>query len=599
MLQPENPPNSKAAIQSPQIAEIQRIKKITAESSPEERLGNLRKISDLYEEIEDFQQMKYYAEFLLQTAQELNRPIYTGIAYQIISSYYFYIEEIRTAIPFVEKAFKIFKSNQYDIGVLQVHKCFGFIYHILGDYEIALRHYLKAKAMNDAGYPHKSDPIEGIDLLNRIGGMYHELDNIQKALSCSKASYELLEELEKVAILPELIPLHTLRGLAKSYSGMNNFQLAFYYLDKFKVIVDDIVPPINQKKWITLYQAHLGDVYYQMNQFTEASFYYELAIKNLLEGNVRYFILAVISKMGNCYTQLRQYNKAIQVLQTGFPLEEIAAPKSLLLFYETLHKTHSALGNFKEAHKYLLKYIEIKETTMGVERTRALEELEQKVAKERQEKNHITLELKALRAQMNPHFIFNSLNAIQHFIADEPNSQQAQRFLADFALLIRKTLEHSEISLVSVEEELNFLQSYLSLEQLRLEHKFDFFIEIDDTIDIEMIEIPPMLLQPYVGNALLHGILPKKGKGRIHIQLTKSLTHLIFVITDNGIGRAATQVCKKAQNAAHKSMGLQIQTNRLKAVNALSAHPIEVDIIDLFDEQGQACGTEVELQIPF
>ena len=596
-VQPKKSSKLKTSIRSSKLTEIQQTKKLIGESLPKEQLKHLGKIASLYGEIGEFQQMKYYAELLLQTAQKLDSPIYIGAAYLIIGGYFFEIGDVKAVIEPTEKALEILQANQFHIGIYISYKNLGNAYDILGNYETALHHYLEAKTMNEAGYSQKSVEVERIDLLNRIGAMYVELNNFQKGFDYYNTSYELLEELEEVTILPKSIHLHTLRGLACSYSKMNQPQLALHYLDKLKAIVEQVTSLKNRKRWLGMYYGCMGDVYYENQQVNKALSYYELSLENSLQRSRKYFILIVISKIGDCYLQLKQYDKALQVLQKGFDFEAVAAQKALLSFYEVLHKVYLAFNNFKDAYYYLLKFTEIKEELMGVEQISVLEKLEQQIEKERQEKKRIVLELKALRAQMNPHFIFNSLNAIQYFIADEPNSLQAQRFLADFALLIRKTLEHSEVSFVSVEEELNFLQSYLSLEQLRLPHKFDFFIEIDDTIDIEMIEIPPMLLQPYMENALLHGILPKKGKGRIHIQLTKSLTHLIFVITDNGIGRAAAQVRKKNQNAAHKSMGMEIQTNRFKALNALFTHSIEVQVTDLWNEQGRACGTQVKLQI--
>ncbi|MGB0931775.1 MAG: sensor histidine kinase, partial [Chitinophagales bacterium] len=246
------------------------------------------------------------------------------------------------------------------------------------------------------------------------------------------------------------------------------------------------------------------------------------------------------------------------------------------------------------AYEFLQKKTKLKEEIMGSKAKQAINLLERKVESERKEKEKIASEIKALRAQINPHFIFNTLNSIQNYIAHN-QSEDAQRFLASFASLMRQTLENSDEALVRVEDEVYFIQTYLTLEQLRFEQKFDFSIKIGEDVDIEALLMPPMLLQPYFENAILHGIQPKEGKGLIGLELIEQEENLHFIITDNGIGRSATIQKKKPQ---HKSMGTQIQADRLKALNSFYKKPIEVQTTDITDKLGKICGTKVELKIP-
>jgi sensor histidine kinase YesM len=150
------------------------------------------------------------------------------------------------------------------------------------------------------------------------------------------------------------------------------------------------------------------------------------------------------------------------------------------------------------------------------------------------------IRMMALRAQMNPHFIFNSLNSVQHFITIR-EKKEALNYLSKFSKLIRKILENSRENTVSISNELQLLELYIQLEQLRFSNKFDYHIEIDKKIDTENIEIPPLLIQPYVENAILHGLINKDGKGHLFFSVEKNNGLLVCKIEDNGIGRARAQ----------------------------------------------------------
>ena len=208
-------------------------------------------------------------------------------------------------------------------------------------------------------------------------------------------------------------------------------------------------------------------------------------------------------------------------------------------------------------------------------------------------------ELKALRAQMNPHFIFNSLNSIQHYIINS-KSDEAVKYLNKFAKLIRIILHNSEKPSVTINEDLDSIKLYLELERMRFENKFDYEIFIDDTIDADYDEIPPMLIQPYLENAILHGINPKDGKGNIIIDIKNTSSFIKIVIKDDGIGRQKANALKSLQTPnKHKSLGMKITQDRLKLLNSMEQSQLSVNIIDLYNSNNEAIGTQVELFIPY
>lgn len=208
------------------------------------------------------------------------------------------------------------------------------------------------------------------------------------------------------------------------------------------------------------------------------------------------------------------------------------------------------------------------------------------------------IELKALRSQMNPHFIFNSLNAIQHYIFNT-RSDEAIKYLNKFARLVRVILNNSERPTVTVGDDLEALKLYLELEKMRFEEKFDYAIVIDESVDLDYDIMPPLLMQPYVENAILHGLNPKPEKGMLTIHLHSENNFLICTITDNGIGREkAGEIRRTMPVKKHKSMGMKITEDRLKILNAINNSQLSVTITDLRDEKGVATGTKVELFVP-
>jgi ligand-binding sensor domain-containing protein len=207
----------------------------------------------------------------------------------------------------------------------------------------------------------------------------------------------------------------------------------------------------------------------------------------------------------------------------------------------------------------------------------------------------MNLRLKALRAQMNPHFTFNVMNSIQHFIINK-DSESANRYLSKFSKLIRIILNNSEKNTIPIIEELKALELYLELESMRFEERFDYEILLDPLMDGAIIEIPSMLIQPYIENSVKHGILPSKLKGKIIIELQQQGTILKCVIEDNGIGRA--KAAENNKNNEHQSYGTSITQERLAVINELNQSTLSEKIIDLYDEHGNGIGTRVEIYIP-
>jgi len=206
-------------------------------------------------------------------------------------------------------------------------------------------------------------------------------------------------------------------------------------------------------------------------------------------------------------------------------------------------------------------------------------------------------EATALKAQMNPHFLFNSLNAIDNFILNN-DPAQASDYLSKFSKLIRQILDYSNQQNITLLQEIEILKLYVKMEQMRFPSKFQFNIVIDSNLEIEKINIPPLLIQPYVENAIWHGLMHLEYPGKLEIEFAKEKDFLICTITDNGIGRVKAQEIKSKSATKRKSRGMKITNDRIRLLNELSEHSGSVDIIDLYTQQGAASGTKIRIRFP-
>lgn len=212
-------------------------------------------------------------------------------------------------------------------------------------------------------------------------------------------------------------------------------------------------------------------------------------------------------------------------------------------------------------------------------------------------KQLVQLEIKALRAQMNPHFIFNVINSIQDYILKN-DARAAQRYLSKFAKLVRSILDNSVNGEVFLEDELKAAELYVELEQQRFEDKFEFEIIINEDVDSGSLLVPSMILQPFLENAIKHGISNLQSKGKITLKVFQNDIFVKVLISDNGIGRTAAADINKSNVIDHISYGSLITTKRVEAYNKAHNTKIDLRIIDLYDSENVAAGTLVTLEIP-
>lgn len=476
-------------------------------------------------------------------------------------------------------------------------------------------------------------------------GFYHlKFSNYPKAL---KAFLDCELEIQNMMEVPDLKDYHFFTlvqsGLGTIYGLLNEPERSVQsYLN-----VVELCEKMGMRSRLSWHYLNVGNGYMAMQDFENASLYFKKAIKVVDDLNQQTRALAY-ANLGYCYLNKGQYNEALELFTMAYPLfkdrreknlaniewwrgkiyEEQKAKKALKHYFKALdfakkgHEYRQATGilkdiaelyakelDFKNAYDYQVLYNQAVERFMFDERDNQIREMEIRYSAERKEKEAemfklqaAGLQLKALRAQMNPHFVFNALNSVQNYITSNDNTQAA-KYLAQFAHLMRQSLEYSELEVISLEKEVEFLRNYLDINMnLRFEDQLKYEISIDEEIEEDIYGVPTMIIQPYVENAIEHGIRSKRmGTIKIDFRLHDENT-ILCVVEDDGIGRnkARELQMKNPSFKDHKSMGTRITQDRLQIL--LQSRNLEqqaVEIHDLEDEKsGKALGTRVEILIP-
>lgn len=208
------------------------------------------------------------------------------------------------------------------------------------------------------------------------------------------------------------------------------------------------------------------------------------------------------------------------------------------------------------------------------------------------------IEMKALRAQMNPHFIFNSLNSINKYILKN-DPVNASRYLTRFAKLIRLILDNSNSKEIALSDELEALKLYIEMESLRFTNKFTYQITVDENVRTDTLQVPPLIIQPYVENAIWHGLLHKEADAKLSVIIKKTNENILqCTIEDNGIGRLKALEMKSKSANANKSLGMTLTEERINMLNQYTSLNASIEIVDLINNNGSTLGTKVVLKIP-
>ena len=385
------------------------------------------------------------------------------------------------------------------------------------------------------------------------------------------------------------------------FSGFNYFKPDEIQLEtqEPKVVITKVLTSDGKKY---RYLTH-GDTIHMSYKYN--SFEIEFATMNLLRRNmVKYaYMLDNYDREWSYYKSNHRYvdyNK----MRPGTYVFKIKAANEVNVWTEEpveltiiIHPAWYQRAWFKISVILLLSFIVfvvVKERNKIVNQKR-----EQKRIITELETQMLQLKQKTLQLQMNPHVIFNTLNSIQQYILNN-DAANAVSYLSSFSKLMRRILNNSNERYITLSDEIEAVSLYLQLESMRLGNRFNYKIEVDSEIDANNIEIAPLIVQPFVENAIIHGLVPKKDNCFLSIRFSKlSDDKLLCVIEDNGVGRKHSEMMKQERGSSHKSYGMSITKRRLETLTKISNDEFSVEIVDLYDDNGNAAGTRVNIIISF
>lgn len=369
---------------------------------------------------------------------------------------------------------------------------------------------------------------------------------------------------------------------------------------------------LDNPRQITVCLYELGAIYARMGSIEIAESYFLEAIKLGNENESAFEEGTAATYLGHHYENCGRNEEAIYWFEHAEKIYNTTLNVTTKLSTTNhLHKLYARVGNHEKAYQQLISYLELKLKLQDEARIKETTRLQQLYEKEKRETElrELTIkqqqtelqqaesELKAIRAQMNPHFIFNALNTIQSYIYLKDN-QNASNYLGKFSRLTRMILDMSNHEVVSLKDELEALTLYLQLERMRFEEVLTFDIAIAEALDTESIKLPAMLIQPYIENAIKHGLLHKKDNRELLCSFELKGDNLIVCIDDNGIGRQRSVEMNAAKGGDHKSFATQANAKRFTLLSKNSDDTIGVVYTDKTDADGQPTGTLVVLTIP-
>ena len=487
-------------------------------------------------------------------------------------------------------------------------------YEATKDYEKALEISLQTLSLV------KNDPLSPSK-----GRFYYDVGNrymkLKQYKNAEKYYLEAIDICDKTNFLPGKMIM--MGSLATAYKNMKQYKKAIMLLENALPYFEKM----DQKTNIAASYQQLGQIASLQGDHKASVPYYEKARRIFNEvGNLEYsknisqtlFVAYSIlqnqekaTAANEIYISLRdsiesrERMELVADMKTKYETDKIAAQKEAAEIKASLAEIEN-----KQNKNYLIGAIiigvlillaslffigRLKATKKAELITVELRETQKRLAIEKQYKDS---ELKALKSQMNPHFIFNALNSIQEYIMFN-KKELASDYLGKFADLIRTYLQHSDTGLISIQEEIDSLKMYLDLECLRFEDSLEYTFNVSEKINKDGLHIPTMLIQPYIENAIKHGLLHKKeGRKLIVSFLTTGNKSVQCIVEDNGVGREKAKELKAKRKTLHKSFATKATQSRLELLNYRKDEKIGVEIIDLLDENQQAIGTKVILNIP-
>ncbi len=506
--------------------------------------------------------------------------------------------EANAALPYANRMMVEAMQSQNPYRIAKAHQSLAYLYFPLRNYPASLMH---ANAAENEWRLSKN--YHGLTEIKYLEAALHlNTNELGKAIQLCEEALIICRDHKLNDLYPDI-----LNYLASLNSRAGRHEQAVVMLKELMKITghDDIV--------YTYALVDMGISLKNLKRFDEASAAYDNAMSLAVKNNFTDLFGAILSNKAHVAFAENKLDLAEHLAQEALAYNlKDDVPAWQLDSYELLRTIYEKKKDYRQALLYADKYLALHDTLNDQEKLSQYRELETKYNSELKDKtiaeqnnkieadrkrnlflifsiasivvifvltgslfyvnrkrkenlfkqNIAESEMKALRAQMNPHFMFNSLNAIQQMVLNNENDN-AFHYLDTYSKLTRKILENSEKKWITVADEIKFLELYLSIESLRFQHSFTYEIKMDDEVSVHTDRVPAVVIQPYVENAIKHGLLPQKGEQKLLIAFNRKADDCLEVIVeDNGVGRKYARELKKVPG--HQSLGMTITENRLR-----------------------------------
>jgi tetratricopeptide (TPR) repeat protein len=546
------------------------------------------------------------------------------------------------SMKYTDEAMQLSQKIKWQKGIALSYRQKGYVYYISSDNLHAMDYYLKALKAGEA----MNNNFFNATIYNNIANIYADLKNYKKALDYYSKYLSISQEIKS-----KTDEMNGFINIGDIYTEMNNLPVGLDYFNKALSLANET----GNKRIGAAILNNLGEIFIKQDNYVMAFTDFQKSLSLAEEtGNMNAKATA-LNGLGEIYLNQKSYKQAEDYsklsLQLSKKLGDISWQANAL---ETLSKTYEKQNDFSKALNTYKQAVVLKDSTLTDEKKQDITRLEMqynfdkkeaevKAANDKKQalaaaeinkqkvlrnaslgigsilvlvsiagiilykRRKDTLEkkkeaefnaqvayteLKALRAQMNPHFIYNSLNSINDYI-DKHDTEMATLYTTKFAKLMRMILENSEQKEVPLANDLKALELYMQLESMRMQNKFSYEIKVDEDIDQENTLIPPLILQPFVENSIWHGISKKQGVGKILIHIQKNGNMINCIVEDNGIGMKESADTKtEKEMLLKKSFGMKITKSRIDIINKMKKSNAAITMSNLEE------GTKIEIKLP-
>jgi len=561
----------------------------------------LNQLGSFYRDKELYSQALELYQQALHLSVEANSIEFRVYSLNNISSVYSRTDAVKSALDYSQNALELAEtvnnpSDALKRSIIASLNNIGATYQMLEQYELAIEKYERSMSLEK-----ELDDKLGLAINHKnVGECYEAQGILDPALTNFRKSlvyYEIMD--------------------SNKGKIMCNYNIAHVYVHQGKIqeAIDILqsnlikAKAINDQNIITTIYINLGWAFIRLGDYTAAQTNLESGLALAKSNNINAEIAEANKFLSELWIKKDDYQKGMSYYKDFKKYEEritnslnLRYVNDMILRYESEMRENQLerLAEENESVRLKLRKNKTMLIIIGISLILLIGILYilYRQSQLNADKKLLTLEQSMLRSQMNPHFLFNSLNSIKLYIINN-EKKNAVHYLNKFSKLVRKILEASSQREISLAEELETVELYMNIENIRFSNEINFTVHIKDDIDVHNIKIPSLILQPFLENALWHGLSSKDGAKNIDLEVKRGKNGFIeIVITDNGVGRDAAEKIKDSKVLKRKSVGIDITKERLANFSRDYENYFHVDIIDKFDDETNPVGTQIVIYIP-